>query len=236
MSSVKRLNPIGRALLLLNQNKRRDHRQFSKFPPIDYQRVLDVGAHRGEFTDGVLRYFRPQRVWLVEADPRLAEALRAKYVRQPQCRIVHAAISEASGTTDFRINVHSDSSSLLPISPISGKLFRRDMQEVQIVQVPACSLDDLFQREAIDRVDLMKVDIQGAERLLIRGGVAALQRVRCIYIEVLFEEFYHGCALFGEIQALLIAAGFKLQLLQDFRRSAEGYLLYANALYRRPEV
>lgn len=233
MASVRHLNWIDELLLLLDKQKRRDHRLFKAFPSIDYRYVLDVGAHRGEFTWRVLRYFRPDRVWLIEADPQLAEELRAQLAEKSQCKVIHAAVSDVSGECGFRINQHRASSSLLPIRSISSEMFQKELREIQIVQVPVFSLDDLFAREKIDRIDLMKVDIQGAERLLIRGGPGALQRVNCIYIEVVFEEFYEGCALFGEIHQLLAGAGFKLQLLQDFRRSVEGHLLYANAIYRR---
>ncbi len=212
---------------------RRAHRQFRAFPQMECRHAMDVGAHQGDFTDCVLGYYQAQRVWLIEADPGLAEGLRQKFAALPSCQIIHAAITDTSGSVDFRINQHRASSSLLPISPISGKIFHRSLEETQILAVPALSLDDLFVREQIEQIDLLKIDIQGAERLLIAGGKEALKRVRWIYIEVLFEELYQGCALFGEIQERLGARGFKLHLLHDFRRGHDGHLVYANALYQR---
>lgn len=194
---------------------------------------MDVGAHQGAFTESVLCYYQSRRVWLVEADPALAEGLRQKFAACPSCQIIHAAITDFSGSVDFRINRHRASSSLLPISPISGKIFQKNLQETQILTVPAMCLDDLFVREQIDQIDLLKIDIQGAERLLICGGREALKRVRWIYIEVLFEELYQDCALFGEIHERLSAIGFKLHLLHDFRRGHDGNLVYANGLYQR---
>ena len=60
----------------------------------------------------------------------------------------------------------------------------------------------------------------------------ALPRIRQLHIEVLSDEFWEGCAQFTEIQALLKARGFKLHLLDGFRRTVSGDLAYANALYR----
>jgi FkbM family methyltransferase len=215
---------------------RRAHRLFRLFPPMTCRTILDIGAFEGEFTEGALAYFRPARVWLVEADPELAAALRAKFQMEPACRVVHAAICDRPGEIEFRVNAHRPSSSLLPISSGTSGIFGLAMDEVRSVRVPALSLDDLFVRESLPEVDLMKVDIQGAERLLIQGGRAALRRVQCLYIEVLFEECYTGCALFPEIHALLVESGFKLRLFYDCRRGTDGSMAYANALYFRPSA
>lgn len=220
-----------RWLALCRRPMRRAVRQFRDFPPFECRRVMDVGAHQGEFTLAALNYYRPERVWLVEADQELASGLQQKFSGQPACKVIHAAIADTSGSVTFRINRHRASSSLLPISKRSTQIFQKDLQETDAVTVPALALDDLFAQEKIDRLDLLKVDIQGAERLLIQGGQRALQQVACIYIEVLFEELYEGCALFGEIDALLTPLGFKLRSFHEFRKGPDGDLVYTNALY-----
>jgi hypothetical protein len=111
-------------------------------------------------------------------------------------------------------------------------LFGRKFQEVAVIKVPVLTLDDLLDRQGLEKVDLMKVDIQGGERALLNGGQHALSRIRVIYLEVFFRELYTNCALFCEIHARLLDAGFHLQFLHDFRRSAEGELIYGNACYR----
>ena len=106
------------------------------------------------------------------------------------------------------------------------------MREARTVKVPALSLNELFDREKIARIDLCKVDIQGAEKLMIEGGDIALSKIRFLYIEILFEEFYQGGAEFMEIDRLLRNRGYRLHLLKDFRRNTQGDLAYADALYR----
>lgn len=171
----------------------------------------------------------------MEADPDQAAALRRKYAAESRCRVVHAAIADRRGELDFRVNSHRPSSSLLPIAAGTAGVFGRTMDEVRSVRVPAMSLDEFFTDERLPAIDLMKVDIQGAERLLIRGGREALRMVKCIYIEVLFAECYEGCALFPEVHELLGASGFKLRFFHDCRRGSDGSLAYANALYFRPQ-
>jgi len=211
---------------------RRAHRAFKGFPRERYDRILDVGAYAGSFTEAALRRFSPTNVWLVEADPELAETLRGRFGGDSRCRVVHCAITNFSGSAKLRINRHRASSSLLPVSRDAGRAFGVDMSELRTVEVPALTLNELFHQEKISRIDLCKVDIQGAERLMIEGGDIALSKIRYVYIEILFEEFYEGGAEFLEIDRRLRSRGYKLHLLTDFRRNTQGDLAYANALYR----
>jgi FkbM family methyltransferase len=218
---------------LFQRDLHRDHRFFRKFPAGDYRVVLDVGAHTGDFARRVSRYFQPDTICMVEADPELAAALTQKFTAVPGCKVVAAAMSDRIGEIEFRDNEHRASSSLLPASPQLRALFHRSFDEVAVVKVPAITLDELFVRERWTQVDLMKVDIQGGERALLAGGGSTLTRVRVIYIEVLFQQLYENCALFCELHEKLTRDGFHLQFLDDFRPSQEGDLIYGNACYRR---
>jgi len=216
--------PWGKRLrLLCDRQLRRSYRLFRLFPPVACRFILDVGADRGTFTDRALRCFEADRVWLVEANPEAAAALQRKYAGEPRCQVIPCAIGAKSGQVQFHVATQASSSAVqLP----KGKVAR-------VVTVPAISLDDLFQQEQIAEVDLMKVDIQGAERMLIQGGQQALKRVQMIYIEVLFKTDCSTAALFGELHELLTAAGFRLRLLHRLRRDEQGFLQQGDALYAR---
>lgn len=131
----------------------------------------------------------------------------------------------------LRVNNARDSSSILPITDVAEVVFGKQMHEVEKVEVPVITLDDLFGQSRIDSVDLMKVDIQGAEKMMIEGGKEAIKRVKLMYIEVSFEEFYEGCALFKDFDSLLNDHGFKLRSFHESRLGTDGCMAYANALY-----
>ncbi len=229
--------PLGRRLRApFVRQLRRAHRQFRSFPRGDYRTILDIGVCHGEFTDLARAYFQPKKIWMVEADPELAKQLGDKYRSVEECDVTHAAITDQSGEVSFQINEHRPSSSVLSIGERTGEVFGKSMRETLSITVPSLTLDDYFTERGIESADLMKVDIQGAEKLLVLGGGRALSHVRVLYIEVLFEECYQGCALFSELDPLLRSAGFKLRTLEDFRHGSDGALAYGNGLYFRSEV
>jgi FkbM family methyltransferase len=159
---------------------RRGHRPFRQFPKGSYWTIFDIGVCHGEFTDLALAYFEPEKIRMVEADPELAEKLKAKYGKNPRCEVAHAAITDRSGDVIFQVNEHRSSSSLLQIGENTGEAFGMSMREEFSVTVPGRSLDDFFEEHGIESVDLMKVDIHGAERLLVKGGQKALRKVRLL--------------------------------------------------------
>ena len=218
---------------LFDKQYRRAFRNLRHLPRLEYRSVVDGGANRGCFTDAFLRLHRPERLVLVEAIPDLAEKLRARYAGKSAISIVSAALSDKNGAAQFEINRSEASSSLLPIDPRNTAWFSRDLTVARTVQVPTMTLPALMEEQGLKTVDLLKLDLQGAERFVLTGGEAVLDHVRVIYAEVFFEQLYAGAWLFWEMNEFLAGRGFKLCGLSNIVHASDGDLLQANATFRR---
>lgn len=218
---------------LFDKQYRRAYRNLRHLPRLEYRFIIDGGANRGSFTDAFLQLHRPERLVLVEAIPDLAEKLRAKYVGRPGISIVSGALSDKNGEASFEINCSDASSSLLPIDPRNSEWFSRDLHVARTVQVPTLTLPALMEEQGLPTVDLLKLDLQGAERFVLTGGEAVLERVRVIYTEVFFEQLYAGAWLFWEMNEFLARRGFKLCGLSNIVHATGGDLVQANATFRR---
>jgi len=218
---------------LVDKQYRRAYRNLRHLPRREYRSVIDGGANRGSFTDAFLELHRPERLVLVEAIPELAEGLRSRYAAQPGISIVSAALSDRNGEASFEINESDASSSLLPIDPRNSRWFSRDLRVERTVQVPTMTLQALMDAEGLQTVDLLKLDLQGAERLVLTGGEAVLNRVQVIYTEIFFEQLYAGAWLFGEMNEFLAGHGFKLCGLSNVVHATDGDLVQANATFRK---
>jgi FkbM family methyltransferase len=221
---------------LFDKPYRRAFRNLRNLPHVDYRFVIDAGANRGAFTDAFLCLHRPERVVLVEAIPDLAMKLQARYEGDPRISVVSAALSDQTGEAQFEINKSEASSSLLPIDPRNSEWFGRDLSVANSITVLTLTLPELMKRQQLERVDLLKLDLQGAERLVLSGGAEVLDRVRVIYTEVFFERLYAGAWLFWEMNEFLAGRGFKLCGLSNIVHGAEGDLVQANATFRRNDL
>ena len=218
---------------LFDKKYRRAFRNLRHLPRLEYRSVIDGGANRGAFTDAFLRLHRPEKLVLVEAIPDLAEKLRARYANKSGISVVSAALSDKNGDAQFEINRSEASSSLLPIDPRNTVWFGRDLTVARTVQVPTMTLPALMAEQGMQTVDLLKLDLQGAERFVLTGGNAVLDRVRVIYSEVFFEQLYTGAWLFWEMNKFLSGYGFKLCGLSNIVHASDGDLVQANATFRR---
>ena len=86
--------------------------------------------------------------------------------------------------------------------------------EDQVV-LEVTTLDDWLASAEVSRVDSMKLDTQGSELRVLRGGEHALRTARHVEVEVSFNETSQGAPLFGEVDVFLRERGFALWRLRD---------------------
>jgi FkbM family methyltransferase len=116
-----------------------------------------------------------------------------------------------------------------------------DMCEtVSTFDVQTTRLDDVPE---IYDCDYLKIDVQGGELDVLKGGQRLLEQVVAIHCEVEFAPVYEGQPLFADVDTFLRAAGFELidfvnagynryQALPE--RAIGSRLLWAEAIYFKP--
>jgi FkbM family methyltransferase len=195
---------------------------------------VDAGAHRGMWTETLLDLSQPNRVILVECEPRLVLQLRDKFGDREHVSIVDAALSDHIGTATFYQLRHPASSSLLQPRPEIAKEFEPTTWDViGTSAVRTISYDELVAEE--DQVSILKLDIQGAEARVLAKSQSGLAKTLCIILEVNFTRHYSEDATFPELHALLAGKGFGLYRLSSVYHRG-GRALFADAVYVREEI
>jgi FkbM family methyltransferase len=127
--------------------------------------AFDVGANIGIWT--LLAAGRGARVHAFEPVPELVERLRA-----------HVALNGADNVLVNSFAAGAESGSL-PFFAVrkdnrGASGFARPSAPSEEIRVPVETLDAYVARRGITRVDVMKVDVEGAELLVFRGARALL--------------------------------------------------------------
>jgi FkbM family methyltransferase len=139
--------------------------------------VLDLGAHHGLYTTLMSRLVGPSgKVVAFEPSPRERRGLE-RHLRLNGCNnvtVVPMAVSSSAGASEFFLveNVRSGASSLRRTS-LNGGFPRSERIPVQVT-----ALDPYLRDNGIDRVDFMKMDIEGAELEAFRGAKRLLTSER----------------------------------------------------------
>lgn len=193
--------------------------------------VIDGGAHRGGAVDTLSRLLPGATFHCFEPDPDLGPELSRRFVHAPRVHIVQAALGERTGKARFNINVSRPTSSLLP----SGESLQQDIKElsrlVEQVDVDVVAIDDYCRNNAIDRVDIIKLDLQGYDYKALLGAQTTLAGARVVLVEVLFAELYAGCGLFPDVLRLMQEEGFQLFTLCGLHYGDNDRLLWADAIF-----
>ena len=112
--------------------------------------VVDLGACRGEFVDEINKLYNVKKAILVEANPTNFAQLKTL----PNCILYNKAISSINGD---KIEFYED-----PNSPYNGS---RDFNYFNGIthQIETINLETLCDDNDIDFIDILKIDIEGAE-------------------------------------------------------------------------
>lgn len=140
--------------------------------------VIDVGANVGYFSAVCAqRVGFEGKVHAIEASPFLFERLRqcVAEVAGGPIRVYHSAVWRSSGAVSFNVASNSGWSALRE---------NATFETLATVQVPAITLDDFVLREDIQRVRVLKLDIEGAETDALMGAPTLLKSGIVDYIMV----------------------------------------------------
>ncbi|MBV8334164.1 MAG: FkbM family methyltransferase [Alphaproteobacteria bacterium] len=138
--------------------------------------AIDIGASLGEWTVPLARAVGPMgRVLAVEPAPRNAAALRETLAANAlhQAQLADCAIGDHDGCAEFAVPVvasaRTDTGTARIGAPATGH---------QRLSVRLRTLDSLVGEQGLDRIDLIKIDVEGHERKVLDGAAATIERCR----------------------------------------------------------
>lgn len=186
--------------------------------PTPPRMVLDVGAHIGYHTLAFAHRFPQAQVVAFEPNPVNAERLQAQLPLNPgvagRITVRTSALADAAGTMALHAstNIEDQTSSgghLASVRPVlEPDVYRR--AGFTDLTVPVERLDDVVRAAEWPHIDLIKIDVEGAEHLVLQGGRDTLRGHRpVLLIEV------HSVACMLHVGELLHDLHYRIRLLQE---------------------
>jgi len=183
-------------------------RNYSWLKSLKIDTVLDIGANTGQFVSEIREILPEAYIFSFEPQTQVYRQLLRSWGHDTRFRAFNVAVGDENCTADFHQSASSPSSSLLPMTELHLKNFPTTMEKgVEKVQV--ARLDDFAAQLSIGDHVLVKVDVQGAEDKVLRGGENTLRNAEIIVIESCFQELYQGQMLFKDLADFLYSLGFR---------------------------
>jgi FkbM family methyltransferase len=160
--------------------------------------LLDIGANIGYVSAAFLKLVPNSNVVAVDPQPGIIDLLRTNLAPfRNRARILPVALSDQDGTMNFFVDPYNKGASKIVYHNGPGT-----------VQVETWSAETLIARSGVDKIDLIKIDVEGHETQVISALLPAIQKFKPRAI--LFEDHGVKAAPEGTIGSLLKSADYKV--------------------------
>jgi FkbM family methyltransferase len=214
---------------------------FKDSPPLV---IMDVGCCEGEDSLRYLKLFPEAFIYGIEPNPENVSKIHSltELMSSGRFYLTQAAVSNQVGTSTLHLSsgnpIDKPNTSEWDYGNKSSSLLRPTtlMQRIvpwlrfeQSIDVPTITLDRIADQNEIRQVDILHMDIQGAELLAFQGAQRLLNRIGVIWVEVADCQIYQDQPSSALITEFLAGFGFSLTL----RSVSQGLgdHLYVNSNY-----
>ena len=196
-------------------------------------RILDIGAHVGKTVERYARVFpRAAAIHAVEPFEEAFAALEEVVRAIPNADAHRVAIGAEDGEARLHVSPgRPDNNSLLPRPRTGRRYYPSDAELEPGPLVLVETLDGFCARRGIGQVDLLKIDVQGTELDVIRGGSTTLRSIGLVFAEVNFAPQYEGGVLYLDLGRALADLGFSIYNLFNLRYGRDGQVAFGDAIF-----
>lgn len=177
---------------------------------------LDIGANHGEFTVAAGLASPRGRVIAVEPVTRNQHRLQNNIRLNEFRHVMVIPVALSDKTAELDIYDQSEPYADGTVNEGLTTLFAHSGRAHAVEKVSVCRLDDVYPQWGLERLDLVKLDIEGAELAALRGGEKMLARFRPILIVEIGRESCRAAGHEPEVLAQwLIDHGYRLVRMED---------------------
>lgn len=194
--------------------------------------ILDIGSHNGKTID---RFLENNRLSIhgFEPTPDSFTVLQKRFRNQPLVQLHRVALSDRTGKQRLFANRNEQTNSLLDNDSGNTQAFPEYTEHTGSFEIDAIRLDDWVASNCPGSQLLVKSDVQGAEGLLIRGGMQTFrEQVLAFYSEAQLAPMYRNQIDFFELNRILTKElGFVLHNVYPCLQDRHGRALQTDAMW-----
>jgi FkbM family methyltransferase len=203
------------------------------FQSVGFNTVIDVGAYIGSFAYAAHHMLPSAQIYSFDPLPENIAAMKKNLESLGKFTAFQTALGDHPGEMDFFVSDFAPSSSALAMGDLHKKAFPYAAESHKI-KVPVARLDDFLSKMELKSPVLLKLDVQGFERVVLEGAGELLKQVDYLISEVSYQTLYENQVLFDGLYDFLRSKSFRFAGNFDSLLSPEnGAILQSDALFMR---
>lgn len=219
----------------ISKNELSEEKKIEWFRNLNFKTIIDVGASKGNFSLPFHKIFPRAQIYAFEPLTDCFELTKKKLEGVPGFKAFNLALSDFKGKSQIFRSSYSGASSLIKMSSLQKELFPVTAGESK-QDITVDTMDNVLGGMQLDEPILIKLDVQGTEDRVIRGGRSVFGKTKAVIAETSFCRLYEGQPLFNDISRQLEALGFRYAGIWgegDFRSPVDGKPLQQDSIFVR---
>ncbi len=196
--------------------------------------IIDVGGFDGGTSLYFAGQFKDLDVYCIEPNSRMLPQLKRVEEREKRIHVRNLALGGARGHAELHVTSNNVSSSINELNreeiEKQPEVFQGWLKQEAAESVTLSTLDHEF--KGVADILLIKLDTQGTELDVLKGGAETLKRTSFILTEMNNHEMYKNACQYYEVDQFLREHSFTLADIVVSYRAPEG-LNEFDALYER---
>ena len=191
------------------------HKRISRYlRELDIEKIIDVGAHKGEFLEKMLKIEKINSFYAFEPQKNIFNELNEKFSNNKKVTLFNYAMDKEITKKKLKINKLSMTSSLAEINNNSLYIkFKNFLSQTKSnfeyeYEVQTNTVDKIFEGISLKKA-LLKIDVEGFEINVIEGSKMKLKEIPFVLLENQFGNHYKNNN-FDNIINLLLKQNFKI--------------------------
>ena len=187
-------------------------RIFMYLRNLDIDKIIDVGAHKGEFLEKMLKIEKVNSFYAFEPQKDIFNSLSKKFSKNNKITLLNYAVDKEITNKRLQINKLSMTSSLAEVNEesfyhkLKNFLTGSKSNFIDEYEVQTNTVDNVFKDVSL-RKTLLKIDVEGFEMNVIKGSQMKLKEIPYIIMENQFGNHYKNNN-FNEIKNMLLKYDF----------------------------
>ena len=187
-------------------------RIFMHLRNLNIDKIIDIGAHKGEFLEKMLKIEKVNLFYAFEPQKDIFDILNKKFSNNDKITLLNYALDKEITNKKLQINKFSMTSSLAEVNEkslyfkLKNFLTRSKSNFVDEYEVQTNTVDNVFKDVNLEKT-LLKIDVEGFEMNVIKGSKIKLKEIPYILIENQFGNHYKN-SNFNDIKDVLLKYNF----------------------------
>lgn len=206
-------------------------------------KLIDCGSYHGSFTKEFNRIFNNSECLCFEPSKLAFSKLSENFKSNKNIQTFNIGLASINRRKKIYINNSDKTNSIFRMDPNIPECQKEFVENKSVQNIELRRLDDFLKKDknlsrSFSEIDLIKIDVQGAELELLHGAIDTIKNSKYILIEIHFIKSYKSSPIFKDILEFLEKYDFEFQRFYELvvDNQDRTKMIYGDAFFKNTKL